>query len=99
MTRTWLRSVVVGVAVMAAAASANAQTTQGQAQGTATQKSGSGNQMSGSKDKQYVQKMLMANMAEVQLGQMASERASNPEVKSFAQMLVTDHTKANQELM
>jgi hypothetical protein len=38
-------------------------------------------------------------MAEIQLGQMAAERASSSDVKSFAQQMVTDHTRANQELM
>ena len=38
-------------------------------------------------------------LAEVQLGQMAAERATNPEVQRFGQRMVTDHTKANQELM
>ena len=37
-------------------------------------------------------------MAEVELGKLASTKAQNPEVKSFAQKMVTDHTKANDEL-
>jgi len=49
--------------------------------------------------KQFVEKMLVANMAEIQLGQMAVAQATNPSVKSFAQMMVTDHTQANEELM
>jgi hypothetical protein len=42
--------------------------------------------------------MTIANLAEVQLGKMASEKASNSDVKSFGQMMVKDHTQANNEL-
>jgi len=37
-------------------------------------------------------------MAEVQLGRLASERASDAEVKAFGQMMVNDHSQANAEL-
>jgi len=42
--------------------------------------------------------MTIANLAEVQLGKMASEKASNSDVKAFGQMMVQDHTQANNEL-
>ncbi|RCH54233.1 DUF4142 domain-containing protein [Mucilaginibacter hurinus] len=37
-------------------------------------------------------------MAEVALGNLAQQKASNAEVKKFAEMMVKDHTKANEEL-
>ncbi|MBZ4192579.1 DUF4142 domain-containing protein [Niabella beijingensis] len=37
-------------------------------------------------------------MAEVQLGQLAQSKATDPKVKEFGQMMVTDHSKANEEL-
>jgi putative membrane protein len=37
-------------------------------------------------------------MAEVEMGKMAAQKAQNPEVKKFAQMMIADHTKANKEL-
>jgi putative membrane protein len=37
-------------------------------------------------------------MAEVQMGQLATQKASNPDVKAFGQQMVDDHTKANNEL-
>jgi len=53
----------------------------------------------GDKDQQFLRHAASDGLAEVQLGQMAAERATNPEVQRFAQRMVTDHTKANQELM
>jgi putative membrane protein len=49
-------------------------------------------------DETFVSKVASAGMAEVELGKMAVEKASNPEVKKFAQRMVDDHSKANDEL-
>src|SRR5213078_2336245 len=38
------------------------------------------------------------NLAEVQLGKLAAERAASDEVKKFAERMVTDHQKAYDEL-
>ncbi len=46
----------------------------------------------------FINDMTIANLAEVQLGKMASEKGSSPDVKSFGQMMVKDHTQANNEL-
>lgn len=50
-------------------------------------------------DKRFVTKAAEDGQAEVQLAQLAAQRAQNPEVRSFAQRLVTDHTQVNSELM
>jgi putative membrane protein len=55
-------------------------------------------QQQGSDAGMFINQMAIAGMAEVQLGMMASERAANADVKAFGQMMVTDHTKANNEL-
>jgi putative membrane protein len=49
-------------------------------------------------DKDFVKDIATANIAEVELGRMALDKAVNPDVKKFAQMMVDDHTKANEEL-
>ena len=46
----------------------------------------------------FVDEMAIAGMAEVQLGKMAADRAASADVKSFGQMMVADHSKANDEL-
>jgi putative membrane protein len=50
-------------------------------------------------DRRFVNDAAESGMAEVIIGQLAVERASNDEVKRFAQRMIDDHTKANQELM
>ena len=49
-------------------------------------------------DKRFFEDLSIANMAEVELGRMASERSTNAEVKKFGQMMVDDHTKAGEQL-
>ena len=48
--------------------------------------------------RQFVEKAAIANTAEIRLGELASERAQSADVKAFAQMMVKDHTRANNEL-
>jgi putative membrane protein len=47
----------------------------------------------------FVHKAAMGGMAEVKLGKLGMERASNPDVKRFAQMMVNDHSQANAKLI
>ncbi len=49
-------------------------------------------------DADFVQHAAMAGMAEVKMGQAASTKAADAQVKSFASRMVTDHTAANDEL-
>ncbi|MBA2248884.1 MAG: DUF4142 domain-containing protein [Chitinophagaceae bacterium] len=47
---------------------------------------------------EFVMKAASGGMMEVELGQMAQQKAKSQRVKDFASMLVTDHTNANNEL-
>jgi putative membrane protein len=49
-------------------------------------------------DRDFVENITIAGMAEVELGKMAMERGANAEVKKFGDMMVTDHSKAGAEL-
>ena len=50
-------------------------------------------------DSKFATAVANGGMAEVALGKIAAEKATNAQVKDFANMMVTDHTKANEELM
>jgi putative membrane protein len=50
------------------------------------------------KDKDFVTNAGKGGMAEVELARDGTTHATNANVKSFAQKMVDDHTKANQEL-
>ncbi len=47
---------------------------------------------------QGLQKLHAANQAEIQMGQMAAQSAQDPQVKQFAQQMVDDHQKNDQQL-
>lgn len=50
-------------------------------------------------DKRFVTKAADDGQDEVAIAQLAAEKASNPDVRDFAQKLVQDHTQVNSELM
>jgi putative membrane protein len=53
---------------------------------------------SASPDSRFVMDAALGGMAEVELGKLASDKASNAQVKQFAQRMVDDHGRANDEL-
>ena len=54
--------------------------------------------MSKVEDKDFVNKVAMSGMTEVELGQLALTKTSNEDVKAFAQRMIDDHSKGNEEL-
>jgi putative membrane protein len=49
-------------------------------------------------DKHFMKEAAQGGMAEVQLGQLATQNAKSDEVKQFGQRMVDDHSKANDQL-
>jgi len=49
-------------------------------------------------DKSFVEKAAKAGQEEVDISRVAVERTMNPQVRTFAQMIVDDHTSANEAL-
>jgi putative membrane protein len=50
------------------------------------------------KDKIFLRKAAAGGLAEVQLGQLATQKAGAQDVKDFGQTMVTDHTQLNNEM-
>lgn len=65
-------------------------TTTGEMGGTATAMT--------NEDKEFVSKAGMGGLAEVQMANLAVQKASHADVKAFAQRMLTDHSAANAEL-
>jgi putative membrane protein len=63
-------------------------------QSTATAKPSAAAEVTG-----WITKAAEAGLAEVALGKLAVEKAQSAEVKKFAQRMIDDHSKANEELM
>lgn len=71
------------------------QTARNEMQDAAPSSGASGQTM---KDKMFLRKAAEGGMAEVQLGQLASQKASGSDVKDFGSKMVTDHTELNNDM-
>lgn len=49
-------------------------------------------------DRNFIEDAAKIGMAQVAISRIAAEKATNPQVKEFAQMMVNDHGGANSEL-
>jgi putative membrane protein len=72
----------------------------GSASGSHSGMSGSGSSSShlSAGDTKFVRDAGESGMAEVQLGQLGVQKATNADVKTFAQKMIDDHTQANTQL-
>jgi putative membrane protein len=84
--------------------SGSTPTTPGSPEGTAVGNSAgsqSGDMNNGgskASDKHFVKEAMAGSMAEIQLGQMARQKASSDDVKEFGQKMVQDHQKLNDQM-
>lgn len=65
---------------------------------TASGKAGARTDSLAAADRRFLMNAAEGGMAEVALGQLAKERATNDAVKRFGERMVKDHTAANEEL-
>jgi putative membrane protein len=91
--RTKLTLALVACAALAGSPSIFAQSAGKDASAKTAQKKGG---LTG-EDRKYFQDMAQANMAEVQTGKLAQQKAQSEEVKEFARHMVEDHGKLLQE--
>lgn len=47
----------------------------------------------------FIIQASIGNLQEISIGRLAAEQATSPEVKAFANRMVADHTKAEEQLM
>lgn len=47
---------------------------------------------------EFIRQAMLSGMKEVQLSGVASEQSADPKIKAFAQMMINDHSKVNEEL-
>jgi putative membrane protein len=93
MTRTIVA--VAALALALGAAPAYAQTSYGTTTTTTTQ---SGSTKISKAEENFIKKVAQDGIAEVDLATLAKEHAKSDQVKTFAERMIKDHTKANQEL-
>ena len=89
-------ALVMGIAGLLSIAAPGQSPSQDQSSGgaTATKASENVNPV----DRAFMRKAAEGGQAEVELGRLATEKASSPEVKEFGQRMVDDHSKANDRL-
>jgi putative membrane protein len=98
-SRVLILPLALGVFMLATAQDSSAQgatSTGGSAQSSQSESKAGG--AVAQADKSFVMKAAQGGMAEVELGNLAKEKAQSDQVKQFAQRMVDDHGKANEEL-
>ena len=106
-----LNSIAIGAISISVAAAQNAQTGQGSAsssgsgaqatgshQGHGSAGSAAGAATVGKQDHTFMMEAARGGMMEVQVAQLAQQKAQSDEIKEYARKLEQDHSKANDQL-
>lgn len=101
-TRYPKAALAVAIAALGLASASIAQTagtpSAGGAKATAASNGGSKTSSLQGSDRTFVMKAAQGGLAEVEAGKLAQRKAQDEAVKRFAQHMVDDHSKANEEL-
>jgi putative membrane protein len=92
MTRTMVAAAALALSLGAVPALAQTSTTT-----TTTDSTAQAGQLAEA-DQTFVKKAAQGSIAEIDLGELAKERAQSDEVKQFAERMIQDHGKANEQL-
>ena len=98
MAATLTGLLIVGPALIAQSTSGSSGGGMGSSAGELVTKPMSSSKLSAG-DLKFVKEAAVGGMEEVQLGQLAAQKASDSEVKNFGQHMVDDHSKANSQLL
>ena len=93
----WISVVAVIAVGCSKPESTNTSNSEPAARGAAVGTSGDGKN-DGKTDADFVRDVTIMNMAEIELSRMAVDRATGPDVKTFAQKIIDDHAAASEKL-
>ncbi len=95
---TVLAGAVIGLMSLGAAAQSSDKAAGSSQDSSKSASSASASSQLSAADQTFVKKAAQGGMAEVELGKLATQKASSEDVKKFGQRMVDDHTKANDQL-
>src|SRR6476661_3715845 len=96
MAATLTSLLIVGPALIAQSPSASTSSSMSKTTKTTTTTTTTSKLSAG--DTKFMRGAATGGMEEVELGKLAAQKASSPDVKSFGQHMVDDHSKANDQL-
>jgi putative membrane protein len=97
--RIAMAATLTGLLALAPVAFAqSAGTTSGSKSKTTTTKTMTTTSKMSAADSKFIKEAAVGGMEEVSLGQLAAQKATDPDVKNFGQKMVDDHSKANDQL-